>query len=201
MTGGSALAMPLPRLYRDAGRLADGGAGVAPSAPDGPALILSGSCSAMTNAQVAAYAAANPSYQLDPLTLAEHGVQPALAWLAAQSGAPLVYATAAPDQVKAAQQVLGRDKAGAIVEEALATIAVAARDTGTRRIVVAGGESSGAVTQALGVSQLDIGPEIAAGVPWCFAQSGGHRIALALKSGNFGRETFFDDALTKLEAL
>ena len=199
MTGGSAVAMPLPDLYRAAGLLQDGGAAAAWRAADGPALVLSGSCSAMTQAQVARYAAANPSYQLDPLVLVRDGVQPVLDWLAAQSGAPMVYATAAPEVVRAAQDKLGRDKAGAVVEDALGQIAIAARDADTRRFVVAGGESAGAVTQALGVTRLDIGPEIAPGVPWCAAVSGGHDVALALKSGNFGTEDFFATALGTLD--
>lgn len=96
MTGGSAVAMPLPDLYRAAGLLQDGDAAAAWRAAEGPALVLSGSCSAMTQAQVARYAAASPSYQLDPLALVRDGVQPVLDWFAAQSGAPMIYATAAP---------------------------------------------------------------------------------------------------------
>jgi uncharacterized protein YgbK (DUF1537 family) len=199
MTGGSAVAMPLPDLYRASGLLQDAGAAAVWRAPDGPALVLSGSCSAMTQAQVTRYAASNPSYRLDPLALARDGVQPVLDWLAGQSGAPLIYATAAPDVVRAAQDALGRDKAGAVVEDALGRIACAARDSGTRRIVVAGGESAGAVTQALGVTRLDIGPEIAPGVPWCAATSDGQTVALALKSGNFGTEDFFAIALEMLD--
>ncbi|MFQ3254771.1 MAG: hypothetical protein ACI9U6_003079 [Loktanella salsilacus] len=194
MTGGSAVAMPLPDLYRTAG-LIDAVGSDAFTMPDGPALVLSGSCSAMTQKQVAAYAAANPSYQLDPLVLDAEGVQPALDWLAQQSGAPLVYATASPDKVRAAQDAMGGARAGSIVEEALSAIAVARRYAGVRRFVVAGGESSGAVTQALGVTRLHVGPEIAPGVPWCAADSGGARVALALKSGNFGTEDFFSRAL------
>jgi len=201
MTGGSAVAMPLPDLYRDAGLLADGGARAGWQVPQGAGLVLSGSCSAMTQAQVAAYAQTAPSYQLDPLALADDGVQPALNWLAGQIGVPLIYATAAPDAVRAAQDKLGREKAGSLIEDALAAIAVAARDAGTRRFVVAGGETSGAVTQALGVNRLDIGPEIAPGVPWCFCDSGGAQIALALKSGNFGDASFFSKALNKLETI
>lgn len=199
MTGGSAVAMPLPDLYRAAGLLQDGDAAAAWRAAEGPALVLSGSCSAMTQAQVARYAAANPSYQLDPLALVRDGVQPVLDWFAAQSGAPMIYATAAPEVVRAAQDKLGRDKVGAVVEDALGQIAIAARDTGTRRFVVAGGETAGAVTQALGVTRLDIGPEIAPGVPWCAASSGGYEVALALKSGNFGTEDFFATALGILD--
>jgi uncharacterized protein YgbK (DUF1537 family) len=86
------------------------------------------------------------------------------------------------------------------VEQALADLARAAFRRGIRRFVVAGGETSGAVTKALGVTRLEIGPEIAPGVPWTSAEVEGERIALALKSGNFGRETFFTDALDLLGA-
>ena len=100
--------------------------------------------------------------------------------------------------MRAAQKALGVARAGELVEHALATLAVAARDMGFRRFVVAGGETSGAVTKALGITRLDIGAEIAPGVPWTFCQSDGHEIALTLKSGNFGGETFFSDALEAL---
>ena len=169
---------------------------------DPEAVVLSGSCSAMTRAQVAAYQAlGRASFQLDPLTLAKDGPDDALGWLASQdlTQAPLLYATAEPDAVKAAQSELGVAQAGAIVEGALAQAAIVARDKGARRFVVAGGETSGAVTKALGVTRLAIGPEIAPGVPWSACTSGSHEIALTLKSGNFGKESFFADALARLE--
>ena len=90
--------------------------------------------------------------------------------------------------------------AGQVVEETLAQIAAIALARGVSRFVVAGGETSGAVTQAMNVDHLEIGPEIAPGVPWCFAKTGDTPIALTLKSGNFGAETFFEDALHLLEA-
>ncbi|QIE42293.1 four-carbon acid sugar kinase family protein [Rhodobacteraceae bacterium SC52] len=201
VTGGSALAMPLPALYREQGRLASTTGHTAHRAPAGRALVLSGSCSAMTQTQVATFEKDHPSYKLDPVQLASDGVAPALEWMSAQSGTAMVYATASPDRVRMAQDTLGHDRAGAIVEEALAAIALAARDCGVSRLVVAGGETSGAVTQALGVSRLDVGPEISPGVPWCFANSAGHDMALALKSGNFGDGAFFATALRKLEEL
>ena len=197
LTGGSAIAMPLPVLWQQQGLLPKGDA--APfRAPDGPAIVLSGSCSAMTNRQVAAYIAeGHPSFQLNPLDLAAHGPDAALAWLAAQppEAAPLLYATAAPEAVKAAQAKLGTERAGQLVETALAACAIAARNRGTRRFVVAGGETSGAVAQALRITRLDIGPEIAPGVPWCAAISDGQPVAITLKSGNFGAERFFAQAL------
>lgn len=199
LTGGSAIAMPLPKLYM----AGDVGAAKPPTHPrpaTTKAVVLSGSSSAMTRAQVALYAASRPNFRLDPLDLAQNGPAAALAWLAEQdlAHAPLIYATAEPAQIAEVQSKLGRAKAGEIVEQALARLALAARDLGAARIVVAGGETSGAVTQALGVTRLDIGREIAPGVPWTYATSNGKPIALALKSGNFGRSTFFDDALTAL---
>lgn len=201
ITGGSAIAMPLPAIYATDGTL-DLDTGKLPPTDIGPgAVVLSGSCSAMTRAQVAAYAKTAPSYRLDPLLLAQGGTEEVKRWLSDQNlaAAPIVYATAEPDDVRAAQAELGTAQAGELVEHALADLALLARDRGARRFVVAGGETSGAVTQALGVSRLDIGPEIAPGVPWTFCDSDGHRIALALKSGNFGAEAFFADALANLE--
>lgn len=201
MTGGSAVAMPLPALYLGDGTLsADAPKARAPELGAGT-ILLSGSCSAMTNKQVADYTSRGvPAFQLDPLALAENGPERALDWLAKQDldAAPLIYATANPESVRAAQAKLGVAGAGEIIEVTLSACAVAARDNGARRVIVAGGETSGAVTKALGVTQLDIGIEIAPGVPWTYCQSGGHQIALTLKSGNFGSETFFTDAQDKL---
>ncbi|MDO7563567.1 MAG: four-carbon acid sugar kinase family protein [Planktomarina temperata] len=200
LTGGSAIAMPLPALFTK--RQSSESVKQAQMRPaTDKAIILSGSSSAMTRQQVARYAATRPSLRLDPIDLALNGSNAALAWLAEQdlTQAPLIYATAEPSQVAEVQNKLGRAKAGEIVEQALAAFAVAARDLGAGRIVVAGGETSGAVTQALGVTRLDVGFEIAPGVPWTFAQSDGKPIALALKSGNFGGPAFFDDALNALE--
>ena len=201
MTGGSAVAMPLPELYRQDGLLSEhAGAYTLPPVAAG-SIVLSGSCSAMTQAQVAAYAKNAPSFALDPADLAENGPDKALTWFAEQSldDAPLIYATAAPHAVKAAQEALGVARAGALVEDALAALAIAAREKGAGRIVVAGGETSGAVTKALGVSQLHIGAEIAPGVPWTYCVSNGRDIALTLKSGNFGAEGFFSEALALLD--
>jgi uncharacterized protein YgbK (DUF1537 family) len=203
MTGGSAVAMPLPHLYMAQGLLAED----APATPKPDTakqtIVLSGSCSSMTNAQVAHYIASGaPAFRLDPLDVSKTGPKPALDWLAEQdlSQAPLIYATADPASVKAAQAALGTDAAGKLIEDTLAQCAVAARDQGARRVIVAGGETSGAVTKALGVTQLDISTEIAPGVPWTFCTSNEHILALTLKSGNFGAETFFTDAQAKLDA-
>ena len=203
ITGGSALAMPLPHLYIEAGVLsADAEKTEVPALAE-DAVILSGSCSSMTRAQVAAYSAIAPSFRLNPMKLAEGGAKEALEWLAQQdlSKAPLVYATTDPEAVKVTQAELGVTRAGEIVEAALADLAVAAREQGARRFVVAGGETSGAVTKALGVDKLDVSIEIAPGVPWSFCVTDHKPIALTLKSGNFGAENFFADALAKLKEL
>lgn len=203
LTGGSAVAMPLPALYLADGLLSADAQKTQRPDLDAGTIALSGSCSAMTNAQVADYISHGaPAFRLDPLELAENGPQAALDWLAAQSmdDGPMIYATANPDRVRAAQAKLGVVAAGELVEAALSACAVAARDMGARRVIVAGGETSGAVTKALGVTQLDIGPEIAPGVPWTYCTSAGQQIALTLKSGNFGTETFFSDAQTRLDA-
>lgn len=200
VTGGSAVALPLVETL--SGKTRGQSNAKSGTAVDNCALILSGSCSAMTRRQVSVFAEKGAAYQLDPMALAKdgHALEAAKDWLKMQAleKPKLIYATADPEEVKLAQAELGREKAGEIVEHALAALAQWGRELGHRRFVVAGGESSGAVTQALGVSQLTIGPEIAAGVPWTFASSNGYDIALALKSGNFGSENFFQDALDQL---
>lgn len=200
LTGGSALALPLPKLYADAGLLQQSAVVAAPPQPKGGRIVLAGSCSAMTRRQVAHCSATVPSLRLDPVALSREGVEPALHWLKAQNlDAPkLIYASAAPEDVQKAQQALGAAQAGAVVEQALAALAKAAFAQGVRSFVVAGGETSGAVVQALGVDSLRLGREIAPGVPWTFASVEGQPVALALKSGNFGAETFFADAFAVL---
>jgi len=201
MTGGSAVAMPLPDYWLAESLISNDA--VSKSRPEiaKPAIILSGSCSAMTNKQVANYTANAPGYQIDPLALSESGYAQAVEWMLAQAEdvTPIVYATADPDSVAKAQAKLGIAHAGEIVEQALAAVAVAARDRGTRRFIVAGGETSGAITKSLGIDRFDVGEEITAGVAWCYAVSENEEIAITLKSGNFGSETFFTDALSKLE--
>ncbi len=200
LTGGSALAMPLPALYAKAGWLSITDTSPHKESVDAPAIVLSGSCSDMTRQQVAHYLTSNPGFRLDPIKLAGGGLDEAKNWLLEQTldTAPMLYATAEPEAVADAQEKLGTQQAGELVENALAQLAVTARNQGRRRFVVAGGESSGAVTQSLAVSQLDIGAEISPGVPWTYCSSDDSRIALSLKSGNFGAVTFFDDALSSL---
>ena len=200
LVGGSGLALGLPALFRRRGRLAEEARVPAP-AVEGAAAVLSGSCSEATNAQVAAMCAAQPSYRLDPAALArdDGAVEAALDWAEAHlaEGPILLYATARPDEVSAVQAALGRERAGALVERAMATLARGLLRLGVRRLVVAGGETSGAVVSALGLRRLAIGPEIAPGVPWTFSGDS-PPIALALKSGNFGGPDFFAEAFEVL---
>lgn len=197
ITGGSGLALGLPANFRRQGLLPVRGEDAAVSADlTGAAAVVSGSCSVATLAQNAYMRARRPWFQLDARALAEGDDQiaAALDWAAGQLGdAPiLISASAPPDAVRAAQERLGRERAGALVERALARIALGLVERGVRRLVVAGGESSGAVVQALGVTALRIGAQIDPGVPWTVASGGnGPDLALALKSGNFGGEDFF----------
>jgi uncharacterized protein YgbK (DUF1537 family) len=104
----------------------------------------------------------------------------------------LIYSSADPAAVAAVQQKLGRDAAGSLVEQALAAATRQLVASGFSRLIVAGGETSGAVVNGLGVTALEIGPEIDPGVPWTRAI--GHDLVLALKSGNFGAPDFFTKA-------
>lgn len=196
VTGGSGVAMGLPDNFRRAGLLAPAVPGAGFTAPLGPGAILAGSCSAATRAQLQqAIEAGLPAYRLDPLALAtdtgvlERAEQWALAQLSVERPL-LVYSTAAPDAVAEVQQRLGRAAAGTLVEQAMARLAQTLTGAGVCRLIVAGGETSGAVVGALGVKALRIGPEIAPGVPWTLTLDE-PPLALALKSGNFGGPDFF----------
>jgi uncharacterized protein YgbK (DUF1537 family) len=115
-----------------------------------------------------------------------------------QDSIPLIYSSAEPATLQAIQARLGQHASGALVESTLAAVAKLLRDAGFSRYLVAGGETSGAVVTALGVSALEIGPEIAPGVPWTRSITGPD-LVLALKSGNFGAEDFFLKAWALLE--
>ncbi|MFN3673637.1 MAG: nucleotide-binding domain containing protein, partial [Bosea sp. (in: a-proteobacteria)] len=164
---------------------------------------LSGSCSAATRGQIAAATAAGyPALKLDPLALASGAQTPGalVDWALAQPAqAPfLLYSSDDPAEVGAIQQKLGRDRAGEVVEHAFAEIARRLVAGGVTRLLVAGGETSGAVVQGLGVKTLAIGPEIDPGVPWTRVVDG-PELVVALKSGNFGAPDFFVKAWRLLD--
>jgi uncharacterized protein YgbK (DUF1537 family) len=202
ITGGSGVAMGLPAAYRGDASPVISSAAASFDAPGGREIILAGSCSSATRQQVdIAVEHGIPAFRLDPMALAsgEITAQTVLAWLSEQpEGRPaLIYSTAAPDAVQDVQRRLGRMNAGEIVETALAEIARALPAAGFTRLIVAGGETSGAVVNALDVKALAIGPEIDPGVPWTRTLAGTD-LALALKSGNFGAPDFFLKAWTML---
>jgi 3-dehydrotetronate 4-kinase len=195
VTGGSGIAMGLPENFRRQGRLAAGSpADRLPHTP-GLAAILAGSCSAATLGQIERHrAAGRPAFVLDPIGLADGGddVAHALAFAKEHlAGGPvLISSSAPPEEVAKVQERLGRERAGAAIEAAMAAIAKGLVAQGVRRLVVAGGETAGAVVEALGVKGLRIGPAIDPGVPWT-TSLGEPPLALALKSGNFGAPDFF----------
>ncbi|MBB3640852.1 MULTISPECIES: 3-oxo-tetronate kinase [Variovorax] len=202
VTAGSGVAIGLPANF-----------GLAPSSQaselpgaGGKSAVVSGSCSLATNRQVLDFIQrGGAALAIDPLRIAA-GVDvaaEALAWAAPliDKGPVLVYSTAEAGAVKSVQGRLGVEEAGAMVERTIAAIARGLVERGVHRLVVAGGETSGACVQALGIAQMQIGPQIDPGVPWCHARSEAAPEAglhIALKSGNFGSDDFFTKAFTVL---
>jgi uncharacterized protein YgbK (DUF1537 family) len=193
VTGGSGLAIGLARLLgkgnlaaaREAGR------------PLGTrAVVLSGSCSEMTNRQVARYQDIAPALALDVAACLTRADYPAelVRWVLSQpvTPAPMLHATTSPGELAAIQARHGRDTASEAVEQCFAQVAVLLREAGVESFIIAGGETSSRITQALGIASFHIGPQIAPGVPWVRATDA--PLSLALKSGNFGDETFFSRA-------
>ncbi|MDQ0753335.1 uncharacterized protein YgbK (DUF1537 family) [Streptomyces africanus] len=201
VTAGSGLAIGLPPNW-----------GVEPSPaaarlppPGGHRAIVSGSVSVATNGQVRRYLnSGRPAFRVDPLRVAagEDVAGQALAFAASHldDGPVLVYSTEPADTVRSVQGRLGAAEAGELVERTLARVAQGLVERGVRRLVVAGGETSGAVVRALGVTGLRIGPQIDPGVPWCAATlPGGDTLHITLKSGNFGGPDFFTSAFALLD--
>jgi len=205
VTAGSGVAIGLPANW---GLAPSPGAAVLPPA-GGLKAIVSGSCSVATNGQVAhARGAGVPVFGVDPLQLAAGAdvATQAIAWAQGQFAAEprrpvLITATAEATQLQAVQAQLGAARAGELVEHTLAAIGRGLVQLGARQLVVAGGETSGAVVQALGITQLQIGAQIDPGVPWCAAASpaaDGQVLHITLKSGNFGTADFFSKAFSVL---
>ena len=202
ITGGSGVALGLPANFRRAGLLSERDSSSLPPVA-GHAAVLAGSCSRATLAQLGFARGHVPVLALDPLATPDAAAMAAAAldWAATRLGdKPVVIAASAPpDQVAAIQARLGRDAAGALIEDTMARIAEGLVGLGVRRMVVAGGETAGAVVSRLGVRRLRIGAEIDPGVPWTLAEGAGPALLLALKSGNFGATDFFLKAFQVLE--
>lgn len=191
VTGGSGLAMGLARQL---GNKAE--KGEAAGAPQGErAVVLSGSCSAMTNRQVARYREQASSLVVDIVRALEQRQAYATElcnWVEKHHGealAPLLYATAEPETLKQIQQRYGAQQSSEAIEQLFAAVVKELQQRGWQRFIVAGGETSGVVAQTLNIDAFHIGPVISPGVPWVRAVS--QPISLALKSGNFGDENFF----------
>jgi len=205
LTGGSGLALGLPRNFERAGLLPAAKNSEHVPGVTGLSAVLSGSCSRATQAQVAHWRdSGRPAFRVDPLALArgDKVVEEAMAFVEPllAKGPVLVYATSAPEEVSAVQKQLGTAASGELVEQALAAIAQRMHQAGVRRFVVAGGETSGAVVNALDVKALQIGPQIDPGVP-ATVSIGATPLALALKSGNFGTVDFFSKTLGLFDTL
>ena len=201
VTGGSGIALGLAANFTQSTPRA--GAQARMPAPAGRAVVLAGSCSSATLGQIAtAKAAGLPMLAVEVAALANGSQTAAMIadWIIAQPGPlpPVVYSSASPDGLSATQTKFGRDASGALIEQTLAQVAQLVAKAGFARFIIAGGETSGAVIAALGVTMLEIGPQIAPGVPWTRSIAGPD-LVLALKSGNFGGPDFFIKAWDYLE--
>lgn len=209
VTAGSGVAIGLPQNWPQLQSRGDGVRADALPPARGLQAVVSGSCSVATNAQVLHFKqSGRPCLAIDPLAIAagEDVAARALAWAEPllTSGPVLFYATAEPAVVRAVQERLGVARAGEMVEHTLSNIAVGLVQRGVRQLLVAGGETSGAVVQALGVQRMMIGPQIDPGVPWTAVETSlcpGESVHVALKSGNFGSTDFFTKAFTQLSSL
>jgi len=198
VTGGSGVALGLPAAYRRRGLLAHKSGADALPKVNGAAAVLAGSCSAATLGQIANFKGAHLALDTDAICRGEPVGDTALAWAKDKlgNGPVLLSASDKPEAVKALQQKYGVEKSSHAIEKTMASLARGLVDAGVGRLVVAGGETSGAVVGALDVTALRIGPEIDPGVPW--TASVGKPLLLALKSGNFGAPDFFTKAFAKL---
>ncbi|WP_442855527.1 3-oxo-tetronate kinase [Clostridium sp. Marseille-P2415] len=193
-TGGSGLAGALGRHL--AKRTLTGTSNRHTEKVKGKALLLAGSCSAITLKQIEAYKrTGKPCYRIYPQKLlsGEEGVSRIWEWIREQKETPLIYSSAPPEELRENQK-LGEENAAGKIEEALAALAVKAVEEGFARIISAGGETSGAITKALGCSSYLIGESVAPGVP-IMTPLERPGLRLVLKSGNFGQEEFFEEAL------
>lgn len=195
VTGGSGLALGLGKNFG-----LQPGQAAQPIIPSGRQAILAGSCSRMTLKQLEAAKRVYPHFRVAPEELAAHfdvTLERVLSWAKQHRTNPdplLVYTSGSPDEIALNQKTLGIDRAGQLCERFLAEVAESFVSDEISQLIVAGGETSGAVVTKLGLDLLRIGPEIAPGVPWTLASGRSREIALALKSGNFGSEDFFINA-------
>lgn len=193
LTGGSGIAIGLPANFELTAKA------VPWEGVTGPGVVLSGSCSRATRVQVENFTKTNPAKELSAANVMDRAgkVADIVDWVLAQDMPPLVYTSADPDVVRAAQETYGTDVIAGAIESMFADLATALADAGINRMVVAGGETSGAAVSGLNAQNLRVGPRLAAGVPVLAVDD--RPLAVALKSGNFGGPNFFAEALTLME--
>ncbi len=191
VTGGSGVAKGLPANFGKSGMRAK--TKIEWKGQKGRCVVLSGSCSEATRRQIATHARNEMQYKIDVFAVMrdEVSVNKLVSWLLAQNGVPMLYSSASPTLVKAVQAEFGVDTVAAKLDRMFGELSVALVDAGIERLIVAGGETSGAVVEALALNILSIGPEIDLGVP---AMRAGKTLTLAFKSGNFGGDDFFQKA-------
>ncbi len=191
ITGGSGVALGLPRNFARRGQISQNRTGWRGEA--GKCVALSGSCSNATRAQVALHSKTHPSFEIDAAAVIEGGLDAATvtAWLLEAGGIPLAYSSADPAVVAGIQNRFGREKSATALEAFFAEVARQLVAAGVGKLLTAGGETSGAVVDGLNLSTLEIGPEIDPGVP---ALRASDTLVIALKSGNFGAPDYFEKA-------
>jgi uncharacterized protein YgbK (DUF1537 family) len=198
VTGGSGIAIGLATNFIEQGLASGTGADVI--GLEGPEAILAGSCSGATRGQVDLHRKSHPTLAIDVAGVMDGSVTPSdlvSFFQENQGSAPLVYSSGTPDEVRAIQKRFGRENVATALDALFASTAQELIKAGIRRLVVAGGETSGAVVSALDLGALTIGAEIDPGVP-VLLSGGDNPVALALKSGNFGTPDFFNKALERL---
>ena len=191
VTGGSGVAKGLPANFVKSGMLAR--TRIEWKGQKGQCAVLSGSCSEATRRQIATHAGNETQYELDVAAVMrdEVSVNKLVSWLLSQNGVPILYSSASPKLVKSVQAEFGVTAVAAKLDRMFGEVAILLVDAGIERLIVTGGETSGAVVEALALNILSIGPEIDPGVP---AMRAGKTLTLALKSGNFGVDDFFQKA-------
>lgn len=195
VTGGSGVAQGLPENFRKKGLISN--VSHAWKGESGACAILSGSCSIATRAQVKLHSKTNPLFEIatHKVMSGEQAAADIANWLIAQEGLPLAYISADPEVVTAMQNQYGKQRVADNLENLFANVAQLLVEGGIKRLITAGGETSGAVIEGLNLDAFAIGPEIDPGVPALRARD---NLGVALKSGNFGAEDFFVKAAEQL---
>jgi len=195
ITGGSGVALGLPANFAASGKIS--GKRAVWKGNDGRAVVLSGSCSIATREQVKVHAKDNPTFKINIDDVINRSITPEalVEWALQQDNIPLIFSSADPEEIAKVHHQHSQEVASKGLEQFFAQLAQQLTASGCTRLISAGGETSGAIVEALELSSLDIGPEIDPGVP---ALRANDKLVLALKSGNFGAPDFFSKAANLL---